>query len=157
MRSAFVHEGAARLLIHRLKYDGVVVVARMLAPVLIELLPSDTACLVPIPRTTVRRWRYGIDPAGELARAIGNAGGPPAMQAMAAPLITGHRAGRNRSNVRSPRWRRLADPPAEAVLIDDVVTTGGTLAGAATVMGLERAITFTSTPSRTAGDTVTGR
>ena len=55
VRSAFSHEGAARSLVHRLKYEAVLMAADVMVEFgLMDLLPKGAIGLVPVPRT---RWR----------------------------------------------------------------------------------------------------
>ncbi len=64
------HEGPARVLVRRLKYEGVEAVARLVASEMTDAIPDGVQCLVPVVRTPVRRLRYGIDPAMSIARAL---------------------------------------------------------------------------------------
>ncbi|HLE38064.1 MAG TPA: hypothetical protein VJA44_00210 [Acidimicrobiia bacterium] len=142
VRSAFVHEGAARALVHRIKYQAVPLpaVGRTLAP----LVPPGATALVPIPRVTARRWRYGVDPALEIARSLAAISRLPVLTALQAPIWVHRRAGRSGEIHGRARFRRRAPVPPGAVLVDDVVTTGATLLAAASVTGCTAAVTFTS-------------
>ena len=142
VRSAFIHEGAARALVHRLKYQALPfpAVGRVLAP----LLPPAATALVPIPRVTARRWRYGVDPALEIARSLAAVTRLPVVTALRAPAWVHRRAGRTGEVHGRARFRRGAPAPPGAVLVDDVVTTGTTLLAAAAVTGITTAVTFTS-------------
>ena len=84
--------------------------------------------IVPVPAAPLRHAARGFDPAGELALALAGATGLPTTDALRRRDL-GHQRGRSRS-------RRLRRPPAvlvagrvpsEALLIDDVTTTGATL------------------------------
>ncbi len=142
--SVCLHEGPAPRLIHRLKYGGDILVAELVAGDLVGLVPSSAQSLVPIPRVLARRWRYGVDPAVELARLVSRATGIPMIMALAAPLWSPHRAGRNRERARRPGFRRRRPAPG-AVLVDDVVTTGWTIDTASMLLGsVVGAITVTS-------------
>ncbi len=89
VRSAFAHRGTARLLVHRLKYGGHGAAAAVLADAMAGCVPEGAGALVPVPRARLRRWRYGVDPAVELARALGrvlgSAGGAGAGAGVVAP------------------------------------------------------------------------
>lgn len=142
VRSAFVHEGPARTLVHRLKYQAVPLPAlgRVLAP----LVPPGATALVPIPRVTVRRWRYGVDPALEIASSLAAVRGLPVVVALQPPLWVHRRAGGAGAPHGRPRFRAMTPVPPGAVLVDDVVTTGATLLAAASVTGISMAVTITS-------------
>jgi hypothetical protein len=110
-------------------------------------LPPGTTCLVPVPRARVRLWRYGVDPALELARALGRFTGLPVKRALAAAWWHRRRAGVSGAARGVPRFRACTAVPAGAVLVDDVVTTGATLGSAAAALGGPRpAVTATAAP-----------
>ena len=142
VRSAFLHEDPARKLVHRLKYQAtpLVGIGRVLAP----LLPTSAAALVPIPRVTLRRWRYGVDPALEIAGSIAAVTGLPVSPVLQAPVWVHRRAGGAGETHGNPRFRLVAAVPRGAVLVDDVVTTGATMRAAAAVTGITAAVTLTS-------------
>lgn len=140
------HEGAARTLVRRLKYEGVVGVADLVAAELALRVPDGARSLVPVVRPLVRRVRYGVDPATELALALSRRVGLPVVRALRAPVAGRANAGSNRRERQAPRfgWLREVDAP---VLIDDVVTTGATLDRAAvTLGGCVVALTVTGVP-----------
>lgn len=143
VRSAFRHEGVARVLVHRLKYGATPLPG--LARAVAGVLPATATALVPVPRTTLRRWRYGVDPALEIARWVGALTGLAVVRALGAPWWVHRRAGGAGAVHGRPRFRRTGVPvPAGAVLVDDVVTTGTTLVAASAVTGLSIAVTVTS-------------
>ena len=125
-----MHQGAARRLVHRLKYDGMPAAAVVLAREMIGLLPDGAAVLVPVPRSRWRAIRYGIDPGREIARQLSAMTSLPMVEALAPPILSAHNAGRRRPDRHAPGLRRASEVPAGAVLVDDVVTTGTTLAAA---------------------------
>jgi len=124
-RAAFRHEGTARLLVHELKYRAAVRNATLLANAMADLVPGEARVLVPLPRSVLRRVRYGVDPAVELAHSVGRIVGLPVLHAFAASLWwpshagTGHRA--------TVRFTPIRTVPDGALLVDDVVTTGLTV------------------------------
>lgn len=133
--SAFDHQGTARLLVHRLKYGAQPAAAVLLALPMARGLPAGAATLVPVPRARLRLWRYGVDPALELARAVGRVSGLPVTRALSSSWWHRRRAGAGGIARGVPRFRARGPVPAGAVLVDDVVTTGSTLAAAANALG----------------------
>lgn len=145
VHSPFLHRGTARLLVHRLKYGAHPAAARALAGPMAQVLPAAAALLVPVPRARLRQWRYGVDPALELARAVGRVSGLPVVRALVPGWWHRRRAGPGGASRGTPRFRARAAVPAGAVLVDDVITTGATLGAAATALGVVRlAVTATT-------------
>ncbi len=134
VRPAFRHGGAARRLVHRLKYQACRGAALPLAAAMVARLPAGIGCLVPVPRARLRHWRHGVDPAAELAEALHRLTGLPVARALRAPWWWRPHAGRSRSERGAPAFAAVALPPAVA-LVDDVLTTGATLAAAASALG----------------------
>jgi predicted amidophosphoribosyltransferase len=145
VRSAWRHEGPARALVHRLKYEGLVTAAGPLARPLAGALPPETRALVPVPRAVWRRVRLGVDPAVELARALSGLTGIPVVPALRPPLTARRHAGRDRISRAAPVFGRRAAFPEGAVLVDDVLTTGMTLTGAMAAIGGRAALAVTGT------------
>ncbi|MEX2323594.1 MAG: hypothetical protein WEA29_07460 [Acidimicrobiia bacterium] len=144
IRPALVHDGVARTLVHRLKYEASPRAASVLAMMLATRLPTDAAALVAVPRVIARRWRYGVDPGRELARALARRTGLPMADPLRPALWTARRAGPAGRRRGVPRFGASGQAPAGAVLVDDVVTTGATLLAAANACGASRAVTVTS-------------
>ena len=143
IHGGLVHESVARRLVHLLKYQGLGAAAEVLAGPMAAILPSDTAALVPVPRAGLRRMRYGCDPAAMLAEAVGVVTGVPVAAVLRAGLWWPAHAGRRRGERHAPRFHLVARVPESSVLVDDVFTTGATLAAASAVTGLRRAVTAT--------------
>lgn len=136
VRSAFLHEGAARLLVRHLKYGGSTGAVRVLAHAMSERVPLDVDVLVPVPRSLGRRVRHGVDQAAELAGAVGGLLGLPVARVLRAPPLHRPNAGLRRGDRRAPTfvaWGRA--PVGRVLLVDDVLTTGATLGAAASAMG----------------------
>jgi predicted amidophosphoribosyltransferase len=145
VRSAFRHDGHARLVVHQLKYRAAVGFTAELASAMVRLLPPETEVLVPIPRAHTRVLRYGVDPARELAQAVGNLAGLQVLEVIIRPWWAVRRAGKPVADRGRPRFRARRPPPGGIVLVDDVVTTGATLAAAAGVLSPRPLCAITAT------------
>ncbi len=145
--SGLMHEDTARRLVHLLKYQAFAPAGAVLATIMASEIPSGTTALIPVPRAWARRIRYGIDPAYELARRIAGETGLSVVGCLGAPPWWPSHAGSNKAARRPPAFRLLRGVPTGSLLVDDVVTTGATLAAAARVTGVARAMTATRADS----------
>jgi predicted amidophosphoribosyltransferase len=134
---AFEHTGAARELIHHLKYRGMTDYAELVAAVIAPRVPPLP--LVPVPRALSRRLRYGIDPARVLANRLSTRTSAPVLPLFQPRLHTRRRAGGDHQ--RKVGLFRIRGPaPDSLLLVDDVVTTGATVEAAIRSLGQRRVV-----------------
>ncbi len=148
--SAARHDAVARELIRALKFGRIRAVAELIAARIAELAPpvALSGTLVPVPPAPLRlRWR-GFDPAIEIALGLSLRTGLPVSECLRRRGLR-RQVGRARSErlARPPRVEAGPGVPARAVLVDDVLTTGATLASCAAVLrragaGSVTAVTF---------------
>jgi len=151
------HEGPARALVHALKFRGALGVAGAMAAQIAANAPPgllEGATLVPVPAPAARRRARGFDHAERLAAALGARTGRPV-----APCL--RRAGRGPRQLGARGAQRLAagrvsvvargPVPAVVALVDDVETTGATLAACTAALraaGAERVVAVTYARAR---------
>ncbi len=132
------YAGSAPGLVRALKYRGALPLADAMAAHIAAGLPATLAIgatLVPVPMHQRRRRRRGYNQAERLAAALGRRTGVPVMDCLervgsARPQVGRTREDRLRS-LSEVRVRRLMAVPGRVLLVDDVVTTGATLAACA--------------------------
>lgn len=133
-RAVYVHGGAARELIHRLKYSALADAAEVFAPPMADLarglsLPPDTVVTwVPMPAKRLRE--RDIDHGRALAEAVARQAGLPVRGLM---TRVGNADHTQQGLGREERLRNLsgafapaAGLPRHVLLVDDVTTTGAT-------------------------------
>jgi predicted amidophosphoribosyltransferase len=142
-------EGVARRVVHGLKYGRRLALAGVAAEAMLRALAGREApdAVAPVPAGPWRwRWR-GFDPAEEIAIAVSERAHLPYV-----PCLRRDRGSRQVGRRRwqrltnPPRVRTVADPPGAVLLIDDVWTTGATLAacaGALRAAGCRRVVALT--------------
>lgn len=149
-RSATRFDEPASSLVQALKYDGWVRVAPALVRPMVRALRDGAVldppvpagrigAVVPIPTTPKRLRERGFNPAGLLARGVGEALDLPVLEALSRPAEAPRQVGlppsRRAANVRNAfvAERVRAGPllPPHVLLVDDVLTTGATGAAAA--------------------------
>ena len=150
--AAAPHEGVARDLISALKFRRLLPAAVAAAQVIADRAPSDLLLertIVPVPPAPLRRAWRGYDPAGEVAVALARLTGVPLSDCLRR-RGSGRQRGRGREYrlANAPRIESSGSVPKQPLLVDDVMTTGATLAGSAAALrsagALDvRAITFT--------------
>jgi predicted amidophosphoribosyltransferase len=128
------YEGIARDLVTALKFGGRLQLAEIAAEAIGTTLDrSHFAAVVPIPPAPSRLRHRGFDPAELIAAALARRLAVPVVQPLRrtdGPRQVGRR--RRERLAAPPRMRAVAPAPARALLVDDVLTTGATLAAGAT-------------------------
>ncbi len=149
--SSAAHEGVARDLVAALKFRRLLPVAEIAAERIEWLAPAVLLSgeLVPVPTARLRSLARGFDPAAEIAAALARRSGLP-LRPCLRRRGGGRQVGRRRAErVGHPPLIELRGPaPRSALLVDDVLTTGATLAACARALraaGAVRvaAVTFT--------------
>jgi ComF family protein len=122
-------------LVQRFKFNRHLPAGRLLSGLMLPSLASQTAdILVPVPLHWRRLYQRGFNQAVELAVPIARALEIPVVTAglirrRATVAQSGLNArARKRNLVGAFRWRHRQPPPAHVALVDDVMTTGATVA-----------------------------
>lgn len=138
--SVYPYRGDARFLVQRYKYGGHIILGELFARDAVRVLRerglSDAFdCIVPVPMHWFRYLRRGYNQTELVARSIASALGIPVVEALRRVRYTRAQAALSRAQ----RLRNLAGAFApqprldlagrRVLLLDDVLTTGATLAG----------------------------
>jgi ComF family protein len=161
--AAVSYEGPARALVHAVKFGGAVRLVDTMAAQMAANAPPGWlagATLVPVPLHRARRRRRGFNQAEELALALSARCGLGVSDCLERVSAVGRasQVGRTRGDrlaalAGSVRLRAGAPVPLRALLVDDVVTTGATLAACASALAAAgvrdvRAVAYARTPGR---------
>ena len=143
IRSPFLMEGAAREMVHRLKYNDL----RALAPVMARLLsdyatanPVEADYLASVPLHSKRERQRGYNQSRLLAAELGKRLGLPVLEGLARqkdspPQARSSDAQQRRANVEGAFvYRGPSLQGRRVLLVDDVTTTGATLEACAVVL-----------------------
>jgi len=134
-RAVGLYDGALRLIIRALKYQGHQSLGAPLGLLMRQAghdLLAEAEAVVPVPLHPWRRLRRGFNQADELARRLGLPVWRPLRRRSPGVPQAGLPADQRRMNARdaytlSWRWQTTWRVPRRVVLVDDVMTTGATL------------------------------
>jgi LSD1 subclass zinc finger protein len=128
------YEGTAQQLVAALKFGGMLPLADVMAAHLAATAPPgllvSSVVLVPVPLHPARRRSRGFDQAARLALALGRRTNLPMVPSLRRRGAATRQVGATRAQRRQPdrlQIEAVGSPPARAVVVDDVHTTGATL------------------------------
>jgi ComF family protein len=136
------YEGPARALVRGLKFASLVKAADTMAAHIAANAPPGWlrhGRLVPVPLHPARMRTRGYNQAERLAAAVGSRIGLPVDDCLARAGPATTQVGRDRAERLSGiagavTLREGGEPPARAIVVDDVMTTGATLAACANAL-----------------------
>jgi predicted amidophosphoribosyltransferase len=137
----FPYEGPAGPMVRALKFGGRIAIAETMAAQIVANAPPDLVrgAVVPVPVHPVHRRRRGLDHTAALARAVARRAGLPLARCLVRTGDPRPQVGRGRrARMHGPAGLIAVRPdvtvPTDALLLDDVITTGATLAACATAL-----------------------
>lgn len=134
-RAAFAYAFPVDRLLHALKYRSALPYVEFLADALADAVVAGPQVVVPMPLHPSRQRRRGFNQAQELARRVGRRLHMPVVEGLVRTRDTPVQAGSSKAARRRNMRGAFAALPAvrgcHVALVDDVMTTGATLAEAA--------------------------